>query len=97
MSKFKITLPQNEPFIRTTITLGGEDYNLILDWSYGGQFYRVRLVKDGVDLPISGKGLNPEIDVLESARLGIGKLYLVGDQPTLSNLSLENTLIYESV
>lgn len=97
MSKFKINLPQNEPYITTTVVLGELEYELHLDWSYGGEFYRVRLVNEGVDLPISGKGLNPGVDILESSRLGIGKLYLEGAQPTLSNLSLDNALIYEPV
>lgn len=97
MIRFKINLPQNQPFITTTVTLGEEEYELKLDWSYSGEFYRVRLIKEGVDLPMSGKGLNPGIDVLETSRLGIGKLYLEGAQPTLSNLSLDNALIYEPV
>lgn len=97
MSRFKINLPQNEPFISTNVTLNEEEYELKLDWSYGGQFYRVRIISDGVDLPISGKGLNPRVDILETSRLGIGKLYLDGAQPTLSNLNLDNMLIYEPV
>ncbi|AUR82869.1 hypothetical protein NVP1029O_36 [Vibrio phage 1.029.O._10N.261.55.A7] len=97
MSRFKINLPQNEPFINTTIELGGDEYEMRLDWSYSGQFYRIRLIKDNVDLPMSGKGLNPGVDVLATSRLGIGKLYLEGDQPTLSNLNLDNALIYEPV
>ena len=97
MSRFKINLPQNEPFITTTVVLGEDEYELKLDWSYSGEFYRVRLVNNGVDLPMSGKGLNPGIDVLETSRLGIGKLYLEGAQPTLSNFNLDNALIYEPV
>lgn len=97
MSRFKINLPQNEPFITTSVVLNDVEYDLHLDWSYGGEFYRVRLVNEGVELPVSGKGLNPGIDILETARLGIGKLYLEGAQPTLSNLSLDNALIYEPV
>lgn len=97
MNRFKINLPQNEPFITTTVALGDEEYELKLDWSYSGDFYRVRLIKDGIDLPMSGKGLNPGVDILSTSRLGIGKLYLEGAQPTLSNLNLDNALIYEPV
>lgn len=97
MSRFKISLPQNEPFIKTSITLGDSEYELNLDWSYNGGFYRVRLLSDGVELPVGGKGLNPGVDLLETLKLGIGKLYLEGEQPTLANLSLDNRLVYEPV
>lgn len=97
MSRFKIPLPQNEPFIKTSVTLGDSEYELSLDWSYNGEFYRVRLLSEGVELPVGGKGLNPGVDLLETLKLGIGKLYLEGEQPTLANLSLDNRLVYEPV
>lgn len=97
MSRFKIPLPQNESYITTTVVLGDVEYEMHLDWSYSGEYYRVRLVDNGVDLPLAGKGLNPGVDILETLRLGIGKLYLEGAQPTLANLSLDNRLVYEPV
>lgn len=97
MSRFKIPLPQNEPYITTTVVLGEVEYEMHLDWSYNGEFYRVRLIDNGIDLPLAGKGLNPEVDILATLRLGIGKLYLEGAQPTLANLSLDNRLVYEPV
>ena len=50
-----------------------------------------------MELPVGGKGLNPGVDLLETLKLGIGKLYLEGEQPTLANLSLDNRLVYEPV
>ena len=97
MSRFKIPLPQNEPYITTTVVLGEDEYEMHLDWSYNGEFYRVRLLSEGVELPVGGKGLNPGVDLLETLKLGIGKLYLEGAQPTLANLSLDNRLVYEPV
>ncbi|AUR83834.1 hypothetical protein NVP1042O_46 [Vibrio phage 1.042.O._10N.286.45.B8] len=97
MSRFKIPLPQNEPFIKTSVALGDSEYELNLDWSYNGSFYRVRLLNEGVELPIGGKGLNPGVDLLEQLKLGIGKLYLEGAQPTLDNLGLDNRLVYEPI
>lgn len=90
-------LPQNEPYITTTVVLGEDEYEMHLDWSYNGEFYRVRLLSEGVELPVGGKGLNPGVDLLETLKLGIGKLYLEGEQPTLANLSLDNRLVYEPV
>jgi len=97
LSRFKIPLPQNEPYITTTVVLGGAEYELHLDWSYNGGYYRVRLIDEDGDLPLMGKGLNPGVDILETLKLGIGKLYLEGAQPTLANLSLDNRLVYEPV
>ena len=97
MSRFKMPLPQNEPYITTTVVLGEDEYEMHLDWSYNGEFYRVRLLSEGVELPVGGKGLNPGVDLLETLKLGIGKLYLEGEQPTLANLSLDNRLVYEPV
>jgi hypothetical protein len=97
LTRFSFSLPQNEPYIASNIVLGEIEYELHLDWSYSGEFYRVRLIENGVDLPLAGKGLNPGVDLLETLKLGIGKLYLEGAQPTLANLSLDNRLVYEPV
>lgn len=97
MSRFSFSLPQNEPYIAALITLGDDEYEIRLDWSYNGSFYRVRILREGVELPIGGKGLNPNVDLLEQLKLGIGKLYLEGAQPTLDNLGLDNRLVYEPI
>lgn len=97
MKRFSVSLPQGEPIISASIKMGDDEYDIKLNWSYGGQYYRVRLIKDGVELGVSGKGLNPEVDLLKSLKLGIGKLYLEGAQPTIDNLGLDNRLVYEPV
>jgi hypothetical protein len=97
LTRFSFSLPQNEPYITSNIALGGVEYEMHLDWSYNGGYYRVRLIDESGDLPLMGKGLNPGVDLLETLKLGIGKLYLEGAQPTLANLSLDNRLVYEPV
>ena len=97
MNRFSFPLPQGQSFIVADLPIGEPEIKMHLDWSYAGNFYRVRLVQSGKDLQIGGKGLNPGIDLLEQLKLGIGKLYLEGAQPTLENLGLDNRLVYEPV
>ena len=97
MEKFKISLPTGEPFITATLTFNDEEYEISLDWSFNGGYYRVSMFRGGEPLPILGKGLNPDVDLFKDLDSGIGKLYLEGAQPTLDNLNLDNKLIYEPV
>jgi len=97
LSRFSIKLPQGQSFIVADLPLGEPEIKMYLDWSYAGSFYRVRLVQSGKDLQVGGKGLNPGVDLLEQLKLGIGKLYLEGAQPTLENLGLDNRLVYEPI
>ena len=97
MSQFKIPLPSGQPYIKANVTLGGVDYRLHLDWSYNGGYYRVTMLDGETNLPISGKGLHAGVDILETSRLGIGKLFIRGAEPTVENLGIDNELIYEPV
>jgi len=97
LSQFKIPLPAGQSYLSFTVTLGGNEYTIKLDWSYNGEYYRVAMLYENKPLPISGKGLHTGVDILETSRLGIGKLYIRGSEPTIENLGLDNELIYEPV
>ena len=67
-----------------------------LNWVTTKGFYKVSITIDNEEV-VRGKGLHPDIDLLKSTELAIGKLYLEGAEPTLDNIGIDNRLVYESV
>ena len=67
-----------------------------LNWVTTGGFYKIFITIDNEEV-VRGKGLHPDIDLFKSTELGIGKLYLQGDEPTLDNIGIDNRLVYESI
>lgn len=52
------------------------------------------ILREGV-LLVAGAALVPGSDIIEHFGADIGKLFFVGDQPTLDNLGAANALVFE--
>lgn len=52
------------------------------------------ILREG-ELLVAGAALVPGSDIIEHFGAGIGKLFFIGDQPTLDNLGQSNSLIWE--
>lgn len=77
-----------------TVTLGERDITFRLDWM-PYQFipkWNLNLYEGDTPL-VLGLILAVGCDLLEAYHLGIGKLVLVGDEPTLENLGTNNSLV----
>lgn len=87
-------LPAGAPFLKFQIDLSGVLVAIHLRWQARYDLYSVDIY-DG-DKPITlGRALHPGIDLLHGLNLGLGKLYLEGEEPTPSNLGIANKLIHE--
>lgn len=91
-----IALQSNRSFLEFEIDLSSTILTVSLHWNVEGDYYMVKLSKDGVML-VGGLGLHPNIDLLRHLKLGIGTLYLQGHEATPDTLGVKNRLVYESV
>lgn len=74
------------------IQLGDNLVELRLNYQQTGQ-WSVDLYID--DLPVAlGAMLEPNADIIEAFKLDIGKLIFVGDDTTLDNLGVNNSLVW---
>jgi hypothetical protein len=77
-----------------TVQLGDNLLEMTLDYLQTGQ-WTLAISQEGTTLA-SGAMLEPNCDIIESFRLGIGKLVFVGDNTTLDNLGKNNSLVWVS-
>ena len=94
--KYEIALQSNRSFMEFEVDLSSTILTVSLHWNVEGDYYMVKLSKDGVMLA-GGLGLHPNIDLLRFLKLGVGKLYLEGHEATPDTLGIKNRLVYESV
>lgn len=90
-----IPLRSNAPHQRFTVELDGVRLRIRLDWLIRGEYFTVQIERDG-EVIAAGRGLHPEIDLLQGLRLGIGRLYLQGNAPTPQTLGVTSELRYDS-
>lgn len=67
---------------------------VIIKWSTRFSYFTVDIY-DGEEPITLGRGLHPDIDLLDGLNLGFGKLVLLGKAPTVKNLGIENELVHE--
>lgn len=89
----EIPLPQGQAHLRFTIDLGVR-LQVRLDWLTRWGYYHVELYREE-SLLLAGRGLHPGVDLLSDLSLGVGSLYLDGEEPTPANLGEANTLVHE--
>lgn len=94
--KYTIPLTSGDAFQTFSVTLGETQLKIALRWSTRYEFYSVD-IHQGSKAIIKGRGLHPNIDLLQDLHTGLGKLYLEGLPATPDNLGLENKLRYETV
>lgn len=78
-----------------TVNLGGKEINFRLDYlTYvENPAWNLNLSVDGESI-VEGLLLKCGCDILAPYQLGIGKLVMIGDEPTLDNLGVRNSLIW---
>lgn len=94
---FEITLQHGVEYSHTSfvVNIAEREITFKLDWcGYpNSPFWNLDLEENGVPL-VQGLTLQGGCDLLAPYHLGIGKLFLVGDEPTLDNLGEANTLLW---
>ena len=97
---YQISLAGGSVYFTLDTEVDNHVFELSFRWVESANFYRAYISIDGV-LRVEGKGLHPDIDLLKSVKLDddqvLGRLYLVGAEPSLENIGIENRLIYETV
>lgn len=73
--------------------LGDELYDFELDYLTGVGQWSMRINRNG-DLLVAGAMLQPNADIIEPWNLDIGRLIMVGNEPTLDNLGETNSLVW---
>lgn len=89
-----IPLDPGHAHFRFRTTLDGVTLGFRFDWLTRWGYFHVTITRAGETL-VAGRGLHPDIDLLEGLGLGIGRLYIDGEAPTPDNLGVTNTLRYE--
>ena len=88
-----IKLPNGRAHFRFNVELSGVSLRFRIDWLTRWDYFIVTIVRDGEAL-IAGRGLHPDIDLLQGLGLEIGTLTLRGRAPTPDNLGVRNELVY---
>ena len=96
MALYEIPLRANLAYLNFECDLDGLVVTLQMEWNVEGNHYFVCVYHEGIDI-ISGIGLHPEMDLLKHTKLGLGRLYIYGEDPTPENLGIRNRLLYESL
>lgn len=89
-----IPLENGQSHFRFRVNLGGTVVRVRVNWLTRYEYFTVDLSDDSGPL-ISGRGLHPQVNLLEGTGLG-GSLYIEGDEPTPDNLGVNNKLRYEA-
>lgn len=76
-------------------SLGLREIEFILNYCPFLQIWDLTIREDGVNI-VAGLTLVIGSNLLQSVHTDLGKLYLIGDEPTLDNLGVDNTLIWVS-
>jgi hypothetical protein len=88
-----IPLNNNQAHFRFRVNLDGTVVRVRVNWLTRYEYFTVDLSTDEGPL-ISGRGLHPQVDLLEGTGIG-GRLFLEGAEPTPENLNVDNKLRYE--
>lgn len=95
MTTKTLSLPSSYSYFTFQSSLNNTAYTFAFTWLTRFSYYVVSMY-DSSGTPIfQGRGLHPNMDLLDGLQLGIGKLYLVGDPATVANLGVDNTLTWE--
>ena len=78
-----------------SVELAGRDITFKLDWCgyVDFPFWNLDILERGLPL-VLGLKVVPGCDLVEPYKLGLGKLVLVGEEPTLDNLGIDNQLVW---
>ena len=88
-----ISLQQGAAHQRFRVNLDNQSVEVRLNWLTRFGYYSVDISVDG-ERQASGRGLHPEINLLEGTSVA-GELYILGRQPTPNNLTVDNRLVYK--
>lgn len=78
-----------------SVELLGREITFKLDWCGYVQepFWNLDLLERGLPL-VLGLKLVPGCDLIEPYHLDLGKVVMIGEEPTLDNLGVDNTLVW---
>ncbi len=94
MTTYTIPLNANVAYQKFSVTLSDTPITMRISYLASYQYF-VADVYVNSELKIAGRGLHPNIDLLQGLKLGIGTLYLRGKAATISNLGVDNTLVFD--
>lgn len=87
-----IPLRAGDAFQRFGVTLAGTYVQFRLRWSTRHNYFTVDMRRaDGTPIAL-GRGLHPSINLLAGLNVGLGRVVLEGETPTIRNLGITNKL-----
>lgn len=96
---YEIPLQGGAEYAHQTFTVNIAEREITFKLDYCGYvdhpFWNLDLLENGVPL-IEGLTIQGGCDLIAPYHLDLGKLFLVGDEPTLDNLGVANTLLWVS-
>jgi len=88
-----IPLPNGQAHLQFDVELSGERLRIRFDWLTRYEYY-VATIQRGDTKIAAGRGVHPDIDLLQGLNLDIGTLKLQGRAPTPDNLGVRNRLVH---
>lgn len=88
-----IIIPLNSGFAfqRFRVQLGSHYLVFCLRWLTRYGYYCVDILEKGQPI-VLGRALHPDVNILAGINTDIGAIYLRGENPTVSNLGVDNKL-----
>ncbi|WP_213881196.1 hypothetical protein [Pseudomonas sp. dw_358] len=95
MTTKTLSMPSGLAYFTFQASLSNTTYLFSFNWLTRFSYYAVSMYDGTGTAVFQGRGLHPNMDLLDGLQLGIGKLYLDGTQATVANLGVDNTLTWE--
>lgn len=90
-----IPLQAGSAFQRFSVNLNDTLVTFKIQWQTRYGLFVVDLL-DGDTVITAGRGLHPNINLLDGLVTDLGRIYLEGQRPTIENLGVANKLRYEA-